>query len=79
MYVSDVNRQLSLQIPEDEGYDTLGGFISNSMGEIPDKGAVFVAPFATFAVLDAEPQKINRVKIDLPAPAAKPDAVGEKS
>jgi putative hemolysin len=79
MYVSDVNRQLSLQIPEDEGYDTLGGFISNSMGEIPDKGAVFVAPFATFAVLDAEPQKINRVKIDLPAPAAKPDTVAEKS
>jgi magnesium and cobalt transporter len=79
VYVSDVNRQLSLKIPEDEGYDTLGGFISNSMGEIPAKGEVFVAPFATFTVLDAEPQKINRLKIDLPAPAPKPDAVAQKS
>jgi putative hemolysin len=37
-YVSDVNRQLGLQIPDDEGYDTLGGFITSSMGEIPQKG-----------------------------------------
>jgi putative hemolysin len=77
-YVSDINRQLSLQIPEDEGYDTLGGFISSAMGEIPQKGEVFVAPFATFTVLDAEPQKINRLKIDLPAPPTKAESGQEK-
>ena len=78
VYVSDVNRQLSLEIPEDEGYDTLGGFISNSMGEIPAKGEEFVAPFATFSILDAEPQKINRVRIDLPAPPVKHDGESVK-
>jgi putative hemolysin len=73
-YVADINRQLSLAIPEDEGYDTLGGFITNSMGEIPDKGEVFVAPFATFTILAAEPQKVIRVRIDLPPPPGKADA-----
>lgn len=78
-YVSDLNRQLALTIPEDEGYDTLGGFITSSMGEIPQKGEVFVAPFATFTVLDAEPQKVNRVRIDLVAQPAKADSDDEQA
>jgi putative hemolysin len=72
-YVADINRQLSLAIPEEEGYDTLGGFITSSMGEIPKKGEMFVAPFATFTILSAEPQKVNRVRIDLPLPQGKPE------
>lgn len=65
IYIDEVNRLLGLNLPEDAGYDTLGGFISTTLGRIPDTGTTFEHNGARFTVLDAEPQKVNRVKIEL--------------
>jgi len=63
--VSELNRQLALTLPENAGYETVGGFLSTSLGRIPEKGVVYEAEQARFTVLDAEPRKVNRVKIEL--------------
>jgi putative hemolysin len=65
VYLDELNRQVGLTIPEDQGYDTLGGFVSTTLGRIPTPGAQFEHANTKYTVLDAEPQKINRVKIEL--------------
>ena len=65
LYVDELNRLLGLSVPEDAGYDTLGGFVTTTLGRIPETGTTFEHDGAKFTVLDAEPQKVNRVKIEL--------------
>jgi CBS domain containing-hemolysin-like protein len=66
MYINDVNRILDLDLPEDAGYETLGGFVSVTMGRIPPQGASFEHEGVKYTITSAEPQKVNRVKIELP-------------
>jgi putative hemolysin len=65
LYIDELNRLMSLGVPEDGGYDTVGGFVSTTLGRIPETGTTFEFGAAKFTVLDAEPQKVNRVRIEL--------------
>ncbi len=65
IYVDELNRMMGLNIPEDEGYNTLGGFVSTTLGRIPAVGTTFEHDNALFTITEAEPQKVNRVKIAL--------------
>jgi putative hemolysin len=65
VYVGDVNRQCGLNLPEDAGYDTIGGFVTVTVGAIPQEGAVFEHDGARFTVLEAEPQRVKRLRIEL--------------
>ncbi|HEX4055292.1 MAG TPA: hemolysin family protein [Tepidisphaeraceae bacterium] len=62
--IEDVNRLVGLNLPEDAGYETLAGFLSTSLARIPDAGTVYEHDKVRYTVLDAEPQRINRVKIE---------------
>lgn len=66
--IEELNQLLGLNLPDDVGYDTLGGYLSHAMGRIPAAGAVYNHPAARFTVLDAEPQRVNRVKIEVATP-----------
>jgi CBS domain containing-hemolysin-like protein len=77
MYIDELNRVLGLNLPEDAGYDTLSGFVSTTLGRIPPAGTSFEYANARYTILDAEPQKVNRVKIELiPQPIAAPGTSG---
>ena len=67
--LKELNRLLALDLPEDADYQTLGGFLSTMVGRIPEKGAVVNQLGARFTVLEAEPQRVIRVKIELPQAA----------
>jgi putative hemolysin len=70
VYIDELNRQVGLSIPEEEGFDTLGGFISTTLGRIPPAGTLFEHRGVKYTILSAEPQKVNRVKVELaPVPA----------
>jgi putative hemolysin len=70
LYIDELNRVVGLSLPDDEGFDTLGGFISTTLGRIPPTGTTFDHGDVKYTILDAEPQRVNRVKIELaPAPA----------
>jgi putative hemolysin len=67
--IEDVNRLVGLNLAEDAGYETLGGFLSTTLARIPEKGAIYEHDNVRYTVLDAEPQRIKRVKIEiLPQP-----------
>lgn len=62
--IMDINKHAGLELPEDQGYDTLGGFISTTLGQIPRSGTTFEHQRSRYTVLDAEPQRIKRVRIE---------------
>jgi len=69
--LAEFNSVMGLQLPEDAGYETLGGYLSTVVGRIPPTGCVTTSAGARFTVLDAEPQRVNRVKVELlPQPAS---------
>jgi len=73
MYVDELNRRMGLNLPEDAGYDTVGGYVTTTLGRIPEAGTVFEHEGVRFTVLEAEPQKVNRVRIEvIPQPAEEP-------
>jgi CBS domain containing-hemolysin-like protein len=63
VHVSELNRELGLSLPEDQDYDTVGGFLFSAMGKIPVRGEEFTCHNAHFRVLDAEPRRINRIRV----------------
>ena len=73
IYIDELNRLMGLNLPEDAGYDTLGGYVSTTLGKIPESGTSFEHDGAKFTVLDAEPQKVNRVRIDIKMPGTAPE------
>lgn len=71
--VDEFNRLTGLNLPEDAGYATLGGFVLATVGRIPDPGFSFEHQGIKYTVLEAEPQRVKRIRIDQsPQPAAAP-------
>ncbi len=66
MHVDDVNDALHLKLPEDEDYDTVGGFVFSTLGHIPAVGEAVEHGNARLTVIEAERTKVNRVRIELP-------------
>jgi len=64
-FIEELNRVVGLNLPEDAGYDTVAGFVTTTLGRIPTKGTAFEHPGARFIILDAEPQRVKRVRIEL--------------
>ena len=56
---------MGLALPEDAGYETLGGFVSVMLGRIPLKGTTFEHNGVRYTILEAEPQRVKRLKIEL--------------
>jgi putative hemolysin len=66
-YIEDVNahlRGIGLEIPVSEEYDTVGGFVTVTLGRIPTRGESFAQDGATFTVLAAEPTRVARVRVE---------------
>lgn len=63
MYVDDLNDEFSLDLPEDEDYDTVGGFVFSRLGYIPKTGERFDYDNLKFTIASAEPRRVRRVRI----------------
>ena len=62
-YVEDLNDEYELDLPEDEDYDTVGGFVFSQLGYIPKAGENFDYANLTFTIASAEPRRVKRVCI----------------
>ncbi|MCL2330084.1 MAG: hemolysin family protein [Phycisphaerae bacterium] len=70
VHIDEVNDELSIEIPEGEDYDTVGGFVLSTMGKIPAVGEEMRFGNVRLQVLDAEERKINRLRIVSLSPSA---------
>lgn len=62
-YIDDLNDKYELALPEDEDYDTIGGFVFSHLGYIPKTDEEFQYENLKFKILLAEERKIVRIKI----------------
>jgi len=62
-YIDDLNDEFELNLPEDEDYDTIGGFVFSHLGYIPKTGDTFDYKNLKFTIISAEARRIKRIKI----------------
>ncbi|MBC8202637.1 MAG: HlyC/CorC family transporter [Planctomycetes bacterium] len=61
--LDDLNDELSWELPEDEEYDTLAGFVLAHLGHVPQVGEVLETHEMRFTTLEASATQINRLSI----------------
>jgi CBS domain containing-hemolysin-like protein len=62
-YVEDLNDEYELDLPEDEDYDTVGGFVFSRLGYVPKAGEDFDYENLKVTIASAEPRRVKRVRI----------------
>jgi CBS domain containing-hemolysin-like protein len=67
-HIDDLNEQLDLDLPEDEEYDTVGGFLLASLGRVPAVGESFETERARFTALEASPTHVSKISVELRQP-----------
>ncbi|MFP4053967.1 MAG: hemolysin family protein [Phycisphaerae bacterium] len=65
MRVDELNDACGLNIPEDDDYDTIAGFLFSELGYIPAAGETLDACGARFTILAASDRKIDRVRVSV--------------
>lgn len=61
--IEDLNLMLNVELPQ-EGYETLGGFIYNHLGHVPEPGETLEFGNLLMAIKNVEGQRITRVRIE---------------
>jgi len=59
--IEDLNKKYHLNIPEDESYETLGGYILSKIGEIPEENEAFDIDHFHIKINKANQKKIEKV------------------
>lgn len=62
-YVDDLNDEFEFGLPEDEDYDTIGGFVFSHLGYVPKAGESFDYESLKFTISSAEARRIKRIRI----------------
>jgi len=63
MRIDDLNDQLDISLPEDEDYETIGGFVFSQLGKIPTVGERCEHNNIGIQVVAAEPRRIRRLRL----------------
>ncbi len=65
MYIDDLNDAMKLDIPEEEDYDTVAGFVFSALGRIPEENETLQSHGATFTIISADERKITKLRVEL--------------
>jgi CBS domain containing-hemolysin-like protein len=65
VHIDELNRELGIELPEDDAYETIGGFVFSTLGKIPQPGEEFAFDNLRIRVTDAEARRINRVRLQV--------------
>jgi CBS domain containing-hemolysin-like protein len=72
VHVDELNDEIGVEIPEHEDYETIGGFVLSRLGAIPKPGETLEAEGLRIRVLDADPRRILRLRLERTAAAREP-------
>jgi CBS domain containing-hemolysin-like protein len=61
--LEDVNEEMGLDLVADDGIETLGGFVFERLGEVPDVGDVITTDHVKLEVVDVDGRRIKKVRI----------------
>jgi len=61
--IYELNEQLGLNLPENEDFDTLGGYVSFTLGRIPDAGELIANNDFNLQILEADRRRILKARL----------------
>jgi putative hemolysin len=61
--IGEVNELLNLNIPDDEDYDTIAGYISTELGRIPHPPEILVLGDLQVEILDGDERRMSRLRL----------------
>ncbi len=64
-HLHDINEALGTQFPEEEDYDTLGGFVLSQLCRIPEPGEALDWQDVRLVILEANRRRVERVRVEL--------------
>lgn len=65
VHLDEINEQLQINLPEDEEFDTIGGFVFHELGRLPARGDQLDWDNLRITVIDVSRRRIERVRIDV--------------
>jgi CBS domain containing-hemolysin-like protein len=68
MRIEEVNEEMEIELPADNGIETLGGFVFERLGEVAEVGDVVESDGMTLEVIEVEGKRIKKVRITRRAP-----------
>jgi magnesium and cobalt exporter, CNNM family len=60
--ISEFNAAAAADLPEDQGFETVAGFLNALAGAIPSKGDRFFWKSWAFTIADADPRRVTKVR-----------------
>jgi CBS domain containing-hemolysin-like protein len=69
--INDLSRYLGTDLPEDDEYNSLGGFIVEQMGRVPKAGESLEHSGLTLIVQEADERHVSKVEIQRPTVAGR--------
>lgn len=69
----ELNKLLDCHISEEQGFDTLAGYIMASLGKIPKTGEHLLVDELEIDILEADKRKLTRLKLRKKSPPQNPD------
>ena len=63
--VKDINEELNLELPDEEDYDTIAGFILTKLQSLPKKGRKIKHENLTFTIEKMEQARIAEIKLTI--------------
>lgn len=73
LYIHEANnqlRELGVELPVSDDYDTVGGYVTVTLGRIPQSGELVPLDGVKITVLEAEPTHVERLRIEKAEPEA---------
>jgi CBS domain containing-hemolysin-like protein len=64
----DLGEKVEREFPDDADYETLGGFVTASLGHVPHRGESFEWNGLAFTVREADARRVHRVEIRVANP-----------
>jgi putative hemolysin len=69
MRVDEINGELDIELPDEEDFETIGGFVFSRLGRVPAVGEFVEHENVTVRVVAADARRILRVRLEIaPAP-----------
>ncbi len=63
MHIDKVNERFGIDLPEEKGIETLGGFLTNLIGSVPKAGRIINYKSLTFTIASSGKRRIIKVEI----------------
>ncbi len=66
VHLDDLNERFHYGLPDDQEFDTIGGFVFTLAGRVPVVGETIVHQALKFQILAADRRKVTRIRIEAP-------------